>query len=207
MVSTDGSYVVRGEMTLSLGEYNFNLDGRNAAHNAAIWIGGKVAGDWQDLCSSPDQNLHFHGHGAVSSMTPSRSRITVFSLLILGACSQPWPTGGEEQVQELLARGPQGLQCWDSAWMKANKERNYPYFSDSDECKKSLSIIEISSDEERATGVARCRIGSVDAEYKLSIFRSSERNDYYGGYFCTKAQGENLGSLPVGSVTDAEGAM
>ena len=140
-------------------------------------------------------------------MTPFRLHIIVISFLSLGACSQLWPANGEEQVQELLARGPQGLQCWDSTWMKANKKRNYPYFSDSDECKNSLSIIEIYSDEKRATGVARCRIGSVEAEYKLSVFRSSERKDYYGGYFCTKAQGENLGSLPVGSVTDAEGAI
>ena len=91
--------------------------------------------------------------------------------------------------------------------MKANKQQNYPYFADSDECKKSLSILVISATHERITGVARCRIGSVEAEYKLSIFKSDKRNDYYGGYFCTKAQGANLTNLPAGSVTDAEGAM
>ena len=140
-------------------------------------------------------------------MTPFGSRLISLSLVSLGACSQPWPAGKEEQVRELLSRGPQGLQCWDSAWMKANKRQNYPYFEDSDECKRSLSILDISATDERVTGVARCRIGSVAAEYKLSVFKSDKRNDYYGGYFCTKAQGENLTSLPAGSVTDAEGAM
>ena len=90
--------------------------------------------------------------------------------------------------------------------MKANKRRNYPYFKDSDDCKKSLLIMDISSNNERVTGVARCEVGSVQGEYKLSVFKSQKRNDYYGGYFCTKAQGENLDKMPVGSVTDAEGA-
>jgi hypothetical protein len=91
--------------------------------------------------------------------------------------------------------------------MEANKRQNYPYFKDSDECKRSLSILDISVTDERVTGVSRCRIGSVVAEYKLSVFKSNKRNDYYGGYFCTKAQGENLTDLRAGSVTDAEGAM
>ncbi len=62
-VSTDGSYVVRGEMTLSLGEYNFNLDGRNAAHNAAIWIGGKVAGDGKTFVPVPTRTYTFTATG------------------------------------------------------------------------------------------------------------------------------------------------
>ncbi len=62
-VSTDGSYVVRGQMTLSLGEYNFNLDGRNAAHNAAIWIGGKVAGDGKTFVPVPTRTYTFTATG------------------------------------------------------------------------------------------------------------------------------------------------
>ena len=62
-VSTDGSYVVRGQMTLSLGEYNFNLDGGNAAHNAAIWIGGKVAGKGKTFVSVPTRTYTFTATG------------------------------------------------------------------------------------------------------------------------------------------------
>lgn len=62
-VSTDGSYVVRGQMTLSLGEYNFNLDGRNAAHNAAIWIGGTVAGDGKTFVPVPTRTYTFTATG------------------------------------------------------------------------------------------------------------------------------------------------
>ena len=62
-VSTDGSYVVRGEMTLSLGEYNFNLDGRNVAHNAAIWIGGKYAGDGKTFVPVPTRTYSFTATG------------------------------------------------------------------------------------------------------------------------------------------------
>lgn len=62
-VSTDGSYVVRGQMTLSLGEYNFNLDGRNLAHNAAIWIGGKFAGDGKTFVPIPTRTYSFTATG------------------------------------------------------------------------------------------------------------------------------------------------
>jgi hypothetical protein len=140
-------------------------------------------------------------------MTRLLSRLSAFLLLGLGSCSQPWPTAEKEQVRELLSRGPQGLECWDSAWMEANKRRNYSYFGDSDKCKKNIKILDISVFNDRVTGVARCRIGSIEAEYKLSVFKSDKRNDYYGGYFCSSAQEKDISKLPVGSVTDFEGAM
>ena len=62
-VSTDRSYFVRGEMTLSLGEYNFDLDGTNAAHNAAIWVGGQVAGDGTTFLPVPTRTYTFTATG------------------------------------------------------------------------------------------------------------------------------------------------
>jgi hypothetical protein len=60
---TDGSYVVRGQMKLKLGEYNFDLDGRNAMHNAQIWLGGKYAGNGISFLPIANRTYNFTATG------------------------------------------------------------------------------------------------------------------------------------------------
>ncbi len=48
-ISKDGSYIVRGELKLNMGLYNFDLDGRNIIHNAIIFGAGIYAGKGQSF--------------------------------------------------------------------------------------------------------------------------------------------------------------
>lgn len=134
-------------------------------------------------------------------------RSLIFVLLCTGACSQDWPADGEKKVRDRLSKGPQGMDCYRSAWMKKQQSPSYAYFNDSDICKSNLKIVRVTKYEDRVTGVARCRVGSIEAEFSVSVFRSKELTDSWGGYFCSEAYGKNLSQFPAGSITADDGGM
>jgi hypothetical protein len=139
-------------------------------------------------------------HTLGKSITPA----CLVLLTCLPACSANWPKDEEAQVQSLLAGGAKGLDCYESSWMSKNKSGSHSYFADSDQCKANLRILKVSTYPDRVTGVARCKIGPIEAEYRVTVFKEERQNDRWGGYYCSSANGETVSQLAPGAVTDGE---
>ncbi|WP_144036687.1 hypothetical protein [Sphingopyxis witflariensis] len=136
-----------------------------------------------------------------------RKLLTLTTFALAAACTQNWPEEGIEQSKGLLARGTAGLDCWDSGWMKARDRRHSPQLRDAHACLFPEKGIKLVHSDEKASSIGRCKAVSTTVEVSVTIFKSREASSYWGGYFCSIAQGDELNGMPIGAATDRSTAL
>jgi hypothetical protein len=76
-----------------------------------------------------------------------------------------------------------------------------------DACFFARKGIKLVQSSDKVSAIARCKAASTTVEVSVTVYSSSEASDYWGGYFCSIAQGDELNGMPIGSATDRETAL
>ena len=131
-----------------------------------------------------------------------------FYLLVtaLGGCAEKWPEDGRAWLEERLAKGPNGFDCYHSSW---NREVAIPFPSpsvlDGKECSPATSETLWSATDDAVNAVARCRAAGHTFEFSVTAFSVEH---HYDGYYCNYAAAPFGTALPpLGDMTNRGTAM
>ncbi|WP_156140974.1 hypothetical protein [Sphingomonas sp. 37zxx] len=91
--------------------------------------------------------------------------------------------------------------------MKERDRRHSASLRQDDACFFAKKGVKLFQSSDKVSAIARCKAASTTVEVSVTVFRSSEASDYWGGYFCSIAQGDELNGMPIGSATDRETAL
>lgn len=91
--------------------------------------------------------------------------------------------------------------------MKERDRRRSASLRQDNACFFSQKGIKVVQSSDKVSAIARCKAASTTIEVSVTVFKSSEASNYWGGYFCSIAQGDELNVMPVGSATDRETAL
>lgn len=126
---------------------------------------------------------------------------------ILFSCGEVQATDAEKRAHALLDGGARSLDCDKSFKMIREGLSRNGVFRDTSLCIFPRKRRFVTVTDEYVNVTSRCSINDIDAEYSVTVFKDPERNDYYGGYFCSVAQGSNFSAQKMGSLTEKEGPL
>ncbi|MCL9998537.1 MAG: hypothetical protein NBV68_04090, partial [Erythrobacter sp.] len=117
----------------------------------------------------------------------------------LGGCAEKWPEDGRAWLEDRLAKGPSGFDCYHSPW---NEEVGIPVPSpsvlDGQQCSPASSEMLWFASDDAVNVVARCKAAGHTFEFSVTAFSAEH---YYDGYHC------NYAAAPFGAVLPPLGEM